>query len=80
MPPLMVPLPAGTAAAQYAAPPAEVVVPTKLYNRPPRPQAAAPSSAEVVVPTELYNRPPGEIAERPAKKQRPAGQRKKKRR
>ena len=56
MPPMMVPLPVGAAAAQYAAPPAEVVVPTKLYNR-----------------------PPGEIAEMPAKKQRPAGQRKKKR-
>ena len=51
MPPLMVPLPAGTAAAQYAAPPAEVVVPTKLYNRPPGEIAEMPAKKQ---------RPPGQ--------------------
>jgi len=58
MPPMMVPLPEGVTAVKYAAAPAEIVVPTKLFAR-----------------------PPGlALADMPAKKQRPLGQRKKKRR
>jgi YidC/Oxa1 family membrane protein insertase len=58
MPPMMVPLPEGVTAAKYAAAPAEIVVPTQLFTR-----------------------PPGlALADMPGKKQRPHGQRKKKRR
>ena len=46
MPPMMVPLPAGAAAAQYAPPQAELVVPTKLYNRPPGEIAETPAKKQ----------------------------------